>query len=289
MFTQSVWKISNRKSTPKIKLVKTVPDLCTPLNKVQSTPKLRTSRINWKVEQKLQEFIPSDSDQRIHDLILNSLQYMPKEIINSINLQHYQNISLNKNQNINQYVHWNKQVKKQQLFQKDDSNILGVADDLNPYKKYNITAIPKLIEIVNGDIESIIKFLIPQNKKLSQCIEYIWKYCVFMLDLTMQFSLDRSNKYIFEQVTKLQKKLSNAKIQIHNFENRIVKMTQEFETSILKEKQRYYELQAKYEKILAKATELERLINEDIKTEGRDDSYKLKKNVKELEVKFKNT
>lgn len=34
---------------------------------------------------------------------------------------------------------------------------------------------------------------------------------------------------------------------------------------------------------MAKATELERLINEDIKTEGKDDSYKLKKNVKELE------
>ncbi|CAK74402.1 unnamed protein product (macronuclear) [Paramecium tetraurelia] len=295
MFTQSVWKISNGKSTPQIKLVRTVPDLSTPQNKVKSTPKIRTSRIHWKVEQKLQEFMPSDSDQRIHDLILNSLQYMPKEIINSINLQHYQNSYQFHHRITQQELEYQlisslEQISQEiiePLFQKDDSNILGVADDLNPYKKYNITAIPKLIEIVNGDIESIIKFLIPQNKKLSQCIEYIWKYCVFMLDLTMQFSLDRSNKYIIEQVTKLQKKLSNAKTQVHNFENRVVKMTQEFETAIMKEKQRYYELQANYEKILAKATELERLINEDIKTEGRDDSYKLKKNVKELEANLK--
>lgn len=45
-------------------------------------------------------------------------------------------------------------------------------------------------------------------------------------------------------------------------------------------------MQGKYEKINAKANELERLINEDVKTEGRDDSYKLKKNVKELEANF---
>lgn len=53
------------------------------------------------------------------------------------------------------------------------------------------------------------------------------------------------------------------------------------------EKNRYYELNTNYEKVLARAMEYERMINEDVRTVADGGTYGLKKGLKELEHTLK--
>jgi len=62
---------------------------------------------------------------------------------------------------------------------------IGIKVDTNPYKKFNISILPKMAEIINSAISASLKYLIPLNQKIPMCIQHSWKYVVYILDLCM--------------------------------------------------------------------------------------------------------
>ncbi|KAM3136934.1 hypothetical protein pb186bvf_011019 [Paramecium bursaria] len=286
MYQQFAWKTSAGRQH-----VKTLPNLHLPL-KEQNTQRVKTNHSTRTQLSSVTRFSfepPKSTDN--HDILIKNMVMMPKEVINFINLLHYQSefktLPDSQMQQLNfELGKAQEQIEKNiitKLLTFKETETFGSNNNVNPYINFRISMWPQFVGYINDSVATAIKLLHGGLPKLTSQMENIYKYLVCLLDLTMQWCSDRNNRYIQDQIFEANKQLETANQEIKTLENRILNMARQHEIELNFEKSRYYQLQYDYDQLLIKAQDLDRLINEDARNIAEGGTYQLNKNIKELD------